>query len=110
MVSIDALSEMATTVRAPDDQLVAAECRGVSAGAAALLRRCVRQLPSGDRRLLDLRFNRSVSLAHSARTLNVPYRLLYRRTSYILRRLRRDLEASGYHGTDVLIGIDAERS
>lgn len=74
------------------------ELRETSARASASVRQTIAALPAKERMLLRLRFVSGMSIAETARILQLPQRPLYRRLEQILEMLRETLAA---------IGIDA---
>lgn len=82
------------TERADTDTLDG-ELRDLSRRAGTLLRETMDAWPAGDRLLVRLRFESSLSVADIARLMNVPQRPLYRRLESLLARLRAVLLEGG---------------
>ncbi|MDP9190351.1 MAG: hypothetical protein M3P06_01445 [Acidobacteriota bacterium] len=71
------------------------ELRDLSRRAGTMLRETMKTWPAGDRLLVRLRFESSLSIADISRLMNVPQRPLYRRLEALLGRLRAVLLEAG---------------
>jgi RNA polymerase sigma factor (sigma-70 family) len=89
-----------------DDPLEMAERQRAKQAATQALLGALQALPSEDRSLLRLRYERRLSVKVIAEILRVEPKRLYRRFEWLLRRLRRALIAAGVTGPDS-IEIDA---
>jgi RNA polymerase sigma factor (sigma-70 family) len=92
------LVEIREDVAAGDDaerSVLNGETRRASEEASRVVRNTVASLPIKDRMLLRLRFVMGMSIADTARILQLPQRPLYRRLEQILAMLRDALAASG---------------
>ena len=78
-----------------DRGAIEGELRQISSRTSAVVQQAIATLPVKDRMLLRLRFVSGMSIADTARILQVPQRPLYRRLEQILDMLRETLTASG---------------
>jgi RNA polymerase sigma factor (sigma-70 family) len=80
---------------AADSGAIEGELRQISERTSHVVRRAIAALSTKDRMLLRLRFVSGMSIADTARILQLPQRPLYRRLEQILHILREALSASG---------------
>lgn len=101
-------TEIAAKPVAVDDALLEKHRQRVARGLSALLSAAIRDLPDEDRLILQFRFERGMSVAQIARSLQVDQKLLYRRIEKLLGGMKEMLLENGIDPADVadLIGRD----
>jgi RNA polymerase sigma factor for flagellar operon FliA len=79
------------------DPIEASEHRTAARRSSHALARACRQLPADDRKLIALRYQRSMTVQQIGKALHINPKLLYRRFDRTLRLLRSAMDAAGIH-------------
>jgi RNA polymerase sigma factor for flagellar operon FliA len=98
----------ASTADGTEEGALNAERRQTSAKISAVMRQAIDELAAEDRLILQLRFERSMTVAQVARALNADQKALYRRIEKQMRGLREVLERAGVEADAIrqVIGTD----
>ncbi len=87
------------------DPIEAREDRSAALRSSHALARACRQLPADDRKLIALRYQRSMTVQQIGKALQINPKLLYRRFDRTLRLLRSALDTAGIHIADCRLPI-----
>ena len=96
------LEEIPASTSSPEERVVEAESAALTRRTSATLRRALASIPIPDRRILEVRYARGLSIADVARVMGLNQKALYARFHRLLRMLREYLENDGIVGHEIL--------